>query len=169
MSDTFTHPTEYPVLPRQYRIIERGGRTVAAVMMPYPVRQPEDAKCLNDEAFGESLTRVPRTQIAYMKAKCASCPLVTACAEWGIAHEREYLFGGLTPDERKAIRRDRGQVVVDPHAAHEYGMGDEYIQNRNRAWLGEGNPNYKDGRYAKGPDINSDAYAHEQGWVHPLD
>lgn len=147
MSDaTFTHPDDYPVLPKQYRIIERGGRTVAAVMMPYPTLDL-GAKCVGDEAFSQEITRVPRSQIDYMKSKCAACPLLVACAEWAIAHERDYLWGGLTPGERVAIRKERGQVVVEPSAAHQYGMNDEYIQNKGSQWQGEGNPGYVDGRW----------------------
>lgn len=135
----FTHPRDYPILPRQWRVLQRGGRTVAAVMMPYPTLD-SGANCIGDEAFSAELERAPKTQIAYMKSKCAACPLQLACAEWGIAHEREFLYGGLTPQERAAIRRERGQVVVEPSAAHQYGMGDEYIQNRGRHWKGDGNP-----------------------------
>jgi hypothetical protein len=129
MPTPFTHPDDYEVLPKQYRILERGGRTVVAAMMPYPDLD-SGAKCAGDEAFGEELARVGTGQIAYMKGKCAACPLLTACREWGIAHEQYLMFGGLTPGERKAIRKQRGQVCVEPSAAHEYGMADEYIQLR---------------------------------------
>jgi WhiB family redox-sensing transcriptional regulator len=42
---------------------------------------------------------------------CASCPVVNECAEWGIAHEIYGIWGGLTPQNRRTIRRQRGIVV----------------------------------------------------------
>ena len=60
---------------------------------------------------------------AYMGAKdvCSTCPVKQECAEWGIAAERDGMFGGLTPNERKAIRSERGQECIDPFNANVYG------------------------------------------------
>lgn len=50
-----------------------------------------------------------KTQVAYAKARaiCASCPVLDDCREW-VMNDRTYLkhgfAGGLTPQERKAIR-----------------------------------------------------------------
>jgi hypothetical protein len=118
---------DYPVRPKAYVIVRRHGRDHVAAMMPYPVFHPEDAKCSGDEAFWTELENVRGVQLAYMKQKCAQCPLATACREWAIAHERNYLWGGLGPDERSAIRRERDQVIVEPSAAHFYGLGVDWL------------------------------------------
>lgn len=60
---------------------------------------------------------------AYAEAKdvCSMCPVKQQCGEWGIAAERDGMFGGLTPNERKAIRKERGQECIDPFNANVYG------------------------------------------------
>lgn len=129
----YTHPSEYEVLPRRWKVIDHPvlGEVVAA-MMPYPVLHPEDAACTGDEAWIDDRvqfagSRGDTKQGAYMRAKCAGCKLVTACREYGIAHEGALMFGGLTPAERARIRAERRQLLVEPHEAHKYGLGDEYL------------------------------------------
>lgn len=118
---TYLHPDQWPVQPRQW--VEHRGKVAA--MMPYPGAQPEDRLCLNDDAYTDDASlRQERTR-EYMRDKCGKCVLQTACAEYGIAHEDYYMYGGLTPDERKQVRKDRGQVLVDPFAAYYFGLGDE--------------------------------------------
>jgi hypothetical protein len=44
------------------------------------------------------------------------------------------MFGGLTPSERAAIRKERRQVLVEPHAAYVYGLDEDphvYVLNLN--------------------------------------
>lgn len=139
MADVYTHPTEYAVIPRAWKIIDhpRLG-TVVAAMLPYPVLHPEDAACLNDPTWiddkvaytrpgGRGKPLADTTEGAYMRSVCARCPLQVACAEYGIAHEAALMFGGLTPIERARIRAERRQVLVEPHEAYKYGLGDEYL------------------------------------------
>lgn len=38
---------------------------------------------------------------------CNKCSHITECAEWGIRHESEGMWGGLTPAERTSIRVQR--------------------------------------------------------------
>ena len=45
---------------------------------------------------------------------CDSCPVVDECAEHGIKHERFGIWGGLTPQQRSAIRRERNITCQDP-------------------------------------------------------
>lgn len=116
-------PSEFPILPKSYAIV---GKRIAA-MMPYPVTFAEDAKCLNDEAFTDELPREP-VVLEYMKLKCATCPLMKACREWGIAHELEWgIFGGLVPTERAKVREARSQIGFEPSRAYLYGLGDTFF------------------------------------------
>lgn len=50
----------------------------------------------------------------YARVLCASCEVIEACAEWGIKHEEHGMWGGLTPDERMAIRIRDGIDFDDP-------------------------------------------------------
>lgn len=131
---TYLHPTEYAVIPKQWVIVKhkRVGDVVAA-MMPYP--GPDDQyACAGDEAYTKGLSSrdgITQAHVQYMRDKCGRCPVLEACREYGIAHESFGMWGGLTEADRKVIRRERGQVMVEPHLAHEYGMGDEWFAMLN--------------------------------------
>ena len=51
------------------------------------------------------------------KQVCNVCPVIDTCAEHGIKHEVHGVWGGLSPNERRLIRRERGidvQTLVLP-------------------------------------------------------
>lgn len=138
MSD-YLHPSEYEVIPKAWKIIDhpRFG-TVVAAMLPYPVLHPEDAGCLNDPTWVDDNVQLTQSNGRaggvrdtptgeYMRGVCGRCTLQVACREYGIAHESALMLGGLTPQERAQIRAERRQVLVEPHEAYKYGLGDEYL------------------------------------------
>lgn len=43
---------------------------------------------------------------------CSSCIHISECAEWAINHELFGIWGGTTPNQRKAIRRQRN-IIID--------------------------------------------------------
>ena len=45
------------------------------------------------------------------KSICRTCPHRTECAEWGITKELHGIWGGLTPKDRIAIRRQRKIMI----------------------------------------------------------
>lgn len=45
-----------------------------------------------------------------LRTICADCHVQAACAEWAIWFEADGFWGGLTPNERKEIRRERGII-----------------------------------------------------------
>jgi WhiB family transcriptional regulator, redox-sensing transcriptional regulator len=53
-------------------------------------------------------------QIAEAKAVCARCPVVAPCLAWALATgQDDGIWGGLTPDERRALKTSRrGQVAA---------------------------------------------------------
>lgn len=128
------HPSEWPVLPKDYRIITtRKGEQKVAAMMPYPTNRPEDAACLHDEAYIEETPKSAHLR-QYMQSRCDRCPVQRACLEWAVAHEGWGIWGGTVPEERARIREARGQLLLDPMNAHEYGMGEDILQIYN--WTG---------------------------------
>lgn len=62
-----------------------------------------------DESGHPNLVRY-REGIA--KGMCARCPLIDECLEWGLYRERYGVWGGTTEDERAALRRRAGIVMV---------------------------------------------------------
>ena len=59
-----------------------------------------------EKADGESAGQAKRL--------CGSCPVLAQCGIYGIQYERFGVWGGLTPVERRAIRKARG--ISDPVA-----------------------------------------------------
>lgn len=43
-----------------------------------------------------------------VKEICEWCPMREPCAEWGLHYETDGYWGGLSPTERRRIRRKRG-------------------------------------------------------------
>ena len=54
-------------------------------------------------------------QVAVARRVCLSCPVRIECLSWAVEVSEDYgLWAGMTPDERRAIRRDRLAGVPDP-------------------------------------------------------
>ena len=71
---------------------------------------PENFFIDDDEKETAAISRV-----YYRKAKliCSKCEHIVECAEWGLLYEKYGLWGGLTPLERKEIRRRRKIRVIE--------------------------------------------------------
>jgi hypothetical protein len=124
---TFTQPSQYGVLPRQYKVLEIAGYTVVAAMQPYPELDPT-RPCLNDDAFvGDDESLDTKEAQDYMAAQCDRCSINRACREYGIAHEDYGMWGGTTAQERRAIRRRRMQVLVEPQNSHLFGLNTDHF------------------------------------------
>jgi WhiB family redox-sensing transcriptional regulator len=54
--------------------------------------------------------------VLYPKSICATCPSIEPCREHGLRHESFGIFGGLTNQERKRLRRAQGIRGVVPEA-----------------------------------------------------
>lgn len=50
----------------------------------------------------------------YAKQICETCPHRIECAEWGIKYENHGVWGGLTPLDRRNMRRRLRITVKDP-------------------------------------------------------
>lgn len=51
------------------------------------------------------------SEIVWAKAMCAECPMRAACAEYGLKWEEHGIWGGLTPMDRRLLRRQRKIVL----------------------------------------------------------
>jgi len=66
------------------------------------------------------------TPTRYEEAKqvCALCPVITECREWAITtHEPRYVWGGLTPTERRAARSQRARQIRAQAGAEDQSAG----------------------------------------------
>jgi WhiB family redox-sensing transcriptional regulator len=70
-----------------------------------------DAACLSEDPdlffpIGTTGDAVP--QIMAAKSICATCPVLSTCLEFALESRQDYgVWGGLTEDERRSLRRSR--------------------------------------------------------------
>lgn len=58
-----------------------------------------------------------RILIGQVKSICQRCPHLSECGEWGIINEGHGIWGGLTPDDRRLIRKKRGITLKEREVA----------------------------------------------------
>jgi WhiB family redox-sensing transcriptional regulator len=68
-------------------------------------RQSAACRGMNAEMFHPFSERDFR--LGESRAVCAGCPVRDECGEYGIAHEEFGVYGGLSENERRKIRRER--------------------------------------------------------------
>jgi hypothetical protein len=123
VDDGVRSPGDLPVIAKAVSpLLNRRGvpRTEWAVMMPYPSldgthkcdgREDLFTADDGDVRFGQDVLEM-----------CASCPFLTPCQEWALAHEEYGYWGGMGPHQRRERRRARGQMLVTPHLAYAAGF-----------------------------------------------
>jgi WhiB family transcriptional regulator, redox-sensing transcriptional regulator len=80
--------------------------------------EPDDAAWRDDAAcrdadpelfFPDGEIRSARAQVKAAKLICRGCPVSVTCLSWALASGHEAgVWGGLTEDERRMLRRRRG-------------------------------------------------------------
>ena len=70
---------------------------------------------LNTEMFYPEVVQYTKVETKFYENLCKDCPIIDACLEWGLAHERYGVWGGTTPDTRTTIRRKLRWAVTDPN------------------------------------------------------
>lgn len=71
-----------------------------------PYNWRDDAACarVDGEVWFPNTGESPRPA----KAICATCPVTNQCLQWALdTNERYGVYGGLTENERRALRRER--------------------------------------------------------------
>lgn len=113
----------FAVLPKQWKrmTVPRMGEVIAA-MMPYPGGEHYDRPCADDLRYTDEDALISSTVRKELADKCMTCDFLLACREYGIAHEDFGMWGATTPAERQAIRKARGQALVEPQGASFYGF-----------------------------------------------
>lgn len=80
--------------------------------MKYPDFTNAKCKEIGLEFFFPEVSAVPE-ETKMVKRLCNSCPVLELCREWGLHHERHGIWGGLSPLQRKAIRKTRNIIVKE--------------------------------------------------------
>jgi WhiB family redox-sensing transcriptional regulator len=89
--------------------------TSAAAARPVRDSRPDwraDAACRYTDPelfFPDRDMRSARAQVKTAKLICRGCPVSATCLSWALASGQEAgIWGGLTEDERRRLRRRRG-------------------------------------------------------------
>lgn len=79
----------------------------------------EEGTCISigDDAFFVEVG-VARVENPVLKKICDACPINVDCGEWGLRHEEYGFWGGMSPADLKATRRERGI----PYQRIDYGL-----------------------------------------------
>lgn len=78
------------------------------------VRNPmefESPNCAGTDPEAFWLEGGPSYESRAAKRVCLNCMHIDECLEWAVRHERDGMWGGTTPVERREIRRQRGILL----------------------------------------------------------
>lgn len=94
------------------------GRTVAALMrrVDYDGSQACEGR---DDFIWDQWTNEHAEEL---RALCHSCPFLSSCADWALAHEEYTFAGGMTPEERRKVRALRRVALVPRDVADRFGL-----------------------------------------------
>ena len=80
--------------------------------MKYPFTGDEPCAQVGTDVFFPEVLNVPAWQRKLITTVCYSCPIQSTCLEWGMRHEEFGFWGGLSPNQRKELRRKAGVRFV---------------------------------------------------------
>jgi hypothetical protein len=126
----FTQPKGSPspavlgVLPRRVAWTNKkaDGKYRILLQMPYP--ETSEGNCHGMEDPPHLVDWPSAAVVQEAKNICHACPIKKQCKAWGIAHEKYYIYGGLTADEREEIRERLNIQQFDPIHGFNYAMND---------------------------------------------
>lgn len=76
------------------------------------------AACLGHDTelfFPAGCTGPAQEQAEQAVAICRQCPVITQCLDWAVTTgQDDGIWGGLTEDQRRALRRSRTQRRIQP-------------------------------------------------------
>lgn len=106
---------------KHFRVLSKNngntrGKVIMAYKLKYDAKQFEGASCagIDTEAFYPPRDIFTPLELKMIKRVCTECPVMEACLEWAIVHERYGVWGATVPVEREKIRRRHGIMVSDP-------------------------------------------------------
>jgi hypothetical protein len=95
---------------------KRKGRGLMRYVLRYNPRLFDKAVCqgIDTEVFYPAKEIFSHDEESMFTRMCTECPVMEACLEWGLAHERYGVWGGTTPPMRAKIRQRIKWDLTDP-------------------------------------------------------
>lgn len=75
---------------------------------------------IDTELFYPENTELTADQHHMFKRICGECPVKDMCLEWALCHEREGIWAGTRPHDRRRIRHKQRIGVADPSLASKH-------------------------------------------------
>jgi len=99
-----------------------GKKILKAFKLKWNFKITNQALCkgLDTELFYPDKNIFTPSEEKVFASMCVECPVMLMCLEWGLAHERFGIWGGLTPSRRAIERTKRGWVAIDPQTGMRY-------------------------------------------------
>jgi len=82
----------------------------------YNAKAFDGAACAgaDTEMFYPDRVQFSREEALFYATLCSACPAKAACLEWALAHERQGVWAGTTPETRTALRKSLNIGLKDP-------------------------------------------------------
>lgn len=98
------------------KVIDKQGKQVTRYVLRYNFKLFDGGTCkgLDVETFYPPQDIFTYSGEKMVSKMCADCPVMMACLEWGLAHERYGIWGGTTPNRRKKLRSLMKMQVSEP-------------------------------------------------------
>ena len=108
--------------PEFHKIVSESGsrnrynKGLISFVLKYKPSIWSQAACqgIDTEVFYPVQELFSREEERMFERMCSDCPIMMACLEWGLAHERYGVWGGTTPPMRQKIRRKIGWGLTEP-------------------------------------------------------
>jgi hypothetical protein len=116
-----SHPIK-PLFNRIKSVEHRNGSTVYS--LEYDTEMFKQAACsgTDTEFFFPQKEIFSREDMQIYERICGTCPILNACREWAIVHERYGVWGNTTPMQRHEMRKRLGWAHNDPIAKADRGL-----------------------------------------------
>lgn len=94
----------------------RYSNGLTTFVLKYNARLWDRAICrgIDTEVFYPVQELFSRDEEKMFERMCTDCPIMMACLEWGLAHERYGVWGGTTPPMRHKIRKRINWGLTEP-------------------------------------------------------
>jgi hypothetical protein len=94
-------------IQEEKQMLNQVGEPVTRYVLRYNSNLFENARCIgiDTSVFFPTQDTFTYAEEKMINKMCDNCPAITACLEWGLAHERYGIWGGTTPNRRKKLRR----------------------------------------------------------------
>ncbi len=106
--------------PQHHRVLaQKQIGDLTYYYLAYNAAEFAKANCIgiDTELFYPENNELTEHQRSLFKRICGACPIQAMCLEWALCHEREGIWGGTRPHDRRVKRHAQRIGLADPAIA----------------------------------------------------